>query len=295
MDCARKTILLTGKNGQLGWELKRTLTPLGKVIAIGSDDANLTDAKTVKALIETVQPDVIVNTAAYTQVDEAESKQEYAMLVNAKVPQILAHEALRRDILLVHYSTDYVFDGSKSTPYVEKDIPNPLNIYGHSKLAGERAILQSGCRHLIFRIAWMYSERGNNFFLTIKRLASERELIRVVDDQRGSPTWCRMVAIATALVLSQQKAYSFDCSGIYHMVCQGRASWYEFACAILAGNTSETSRKVQVIPVSTAEYPTKAKRPPFSCLSSCKLMRTFGVILPEWDQALAMALQEYKK
>jgi dTDP-4-dehydrorhamnose reductase len=279
-------ILLTGRNGQVGWELERTLGPLGEVIAFDHAGLDLARPDAIVSCVREVKPDVIVNAAAYTAVDKAESEPDLAMAINGIAPGILAEEAKRIGALLVHYSTDYVFDGEKDGPYVETDAPNPLSVYGASKLAGERAIAASGADHLIFRTSWVYANRGKNFLLTILRLAKEKPELRVVADQFGAPTWARDIATATALVLARRPAGAEIWSGIYHLTAAGRTTWHGFAQKIveLAG----LSTPVAAIPVS--EYPTPARRPRNSVLDHSKAESSFGLKLPSWDAAASRCL-----
>jgi dTDP-4-dehydrorhamnose reductase len=278
-------ILLTGRNGQVGWELQKTLAPLGELTALGRAELDLRDAARIGEAVRAANPDVIVNAAAYTAVDKAESEGDLAFAVNAVAPGILAEEAKRSAALLVHYSTDYVFDGSKPTPYVEDDAPNPLNVYGASKLAGERAIAASGCRHLILRTSWVYGPRGSNFLLTILRVARERPELRVVDDQIGAPTSSRAIAHATAQVLRP------GAHGTYHLSAAGQVSWCGFARAILARAGVATP----VVPIRSEDYPTAAKRPRNSRLDCSRLRETFGVALAPWEAGLAEVMAEHAR
>ncbi len=275
-------ILLTGRDGQVGWELERTLGPLGEVIAFDRQGLDLADPAHIVARVREAKPDVIVNAAAYTAVDKAESEPDVAMAVNGAAPGILAEEAKKLGALLVHYSTDYVFDGTKEGAYVETDTPNPLNAYGRTKLAGERAVVASGVDHLIFRTSWVYSNRGRNFLTTILRLAKEKPELRVVADQFGAPTWARDVATATALVLARRPAGAEIPSGIYHLTAAGRTTWYEFARRIveLAG------LRTVVTPIPGAEYPAAARRPRNSALDDTALRAAFGIALPAWHASL---------
>lgn len=287
-------ILLTGKNGQVGWELQRSLSPLGEVIALGQADMDLANPGAIRKICRDVKPHLIVNPAAYTAVDKAEAEPALALAINGTAPGILAQEAQRLGAALIHYSTDYVFDGSKNTPYTEQDIPNPQNIYGSSKLAGERAIQAVDVPHLILRTAWVYGRRGKNFLLTMQRLARERPLLKVVDDQLGAPTWSRLLAEATAQIVAQAIAGSRgdvagsmrQHSGIYHMSCAGQTSWYDFASAILADETT------QLQPIPSSEYSTPAARPAYSVLNNAQLGATFGITLPDWRTTLEMVLAE---
>lgn len=281
-------ILLIGKHGQVAWELQRTLAPLGDVLAVGRSDLDLADVVAVRKLVAELHPELVVNAAAYTAVDKAESEKELCHQINAALPGVLAEEAKKLGALLVHYSTDYVFDGTKKTPYVENDVTNPLGSYGASKLAGEKAVVATGADHLIFRLCWVYGVRGQNFMLTMQRLAREREKLRVVRDQVGCPTWARMIAEATAPAIRQVLAAKDRAmySGIYHLAASGNTSWHGFATRIveLMPETERKCREVEAI--TTAEYPTPAKRPAYSVLDCTKLEQTFGLRLPDWERSL---------
>jgi len=270
-------ILLTGATGQVGWELRKTLAPLGEVRHLDRFGLNLADVPTLVASVRALQPGIIVNAAAYTAVDKAESERDEAFAVNATGPRVLAEEAKRIGALLVHYSTDYVFDGEKPSPYVEDDPTHPLSVYGESKLAGEQAILKSGCRHLVLRTSWVYGPRGRNFYLTMLRLAKERPELRVVDDQVGAPTSSLEIARATAALLAK------GAQGLYHMAAAGETSWRGFARAIL----KQAGMSTPVVPIRTEDYPTPAKRPRNSRLDCSKLRREHGVALAPWEEALA--------
>jgi dTDP-4-dehydrorhamnose reductase len=270
-------ILLTGATGQVGWQLRQALAPLGEVRPLDRFGLNLADTPTLVASVRALQPAIIVNAAAYTAVDKAESEREEAFAVNATGPRVLAEEAKRIGALLVHYSTDYVFDGEKASPYVEDDPTRPLSIYGESKLAGEQAILKSGCRHLILRTSWVYGPRGRNFYLTMLRLAKERPELRVVDDQVGAPTSSLEIARATATLLEKRA------EGLYHMTAGGETSWCGFARAIL----EQARMNTPVVAIRTEDYPTPARRPRNSRLDSSKLRREHGVALAPWEEALA--------
>ena len=289
------TILLTGPTGQVGAELMAALAPLGTVMACNREELDLANPDSIVATVRRLRPCLIVNAAAYTAVDRAENEPDLAMAVNATGPQILATEAARLNATLVHYSTDYVFDGTQAAPYDETAVPNPLNTYGRSKLAGERAIQQSGARHLIFRTSWVYNATGRNFVTTMLRLAAEREGIKVVNDQFGAPTWSRDIALATAAILADIKdlgtnvnpvvshpaASINDVQGIYHLSARGVTSWHEFATAILANVPAPAKKtKSRLIPIPASEYPTPAARPRNSVLNNDKLRRTFGLTLP---------------
>lgn len=289
---SRPRILLTGANGQVGWELQRTLSSLGEVVALDSQALNLADTTDVCDKLKVLTPQVIVNAAAYTAVDKAESEADRAHAVNAIAPVIMAEEAARSGALLVHYSTDYVFDGSGATPWREEDICSPLNVYGRTKLEGERLIQRSGCRHLIFRTSWVYGARGSNFLLTMRRLIRERPELKIVDDQIGAPTWCRDLAEATAQILSQllvSPDQGANPWGIYHMCNAGETSWHGFAQAIQSFDQNENTAKLVAIPSS--EYPTPAQRPHNSRLDAAKLERVFGLQLQPWQHALALCMK----
>ncbi len=290
-----KKILLLGKNGQVGWELQRTLAPLGNVVALEQDELDLVRVGDIRSTVQELKPDIIVNAAAYTAVDKAESEPDLAMAVNGNAPGVLAEEAKKLGALLVHYSTDYVFDGTKDTPYTEKDVPNPLNVYGKTKLAGEQAIQAVEGNHLIFRTSWVYGTRGQNFFLTMLRLAREREEIRVVDDQIGAPTWCRMLAESTALILAQGinreegfNDYFEERKGIYHMTAGGQTSWYGFAKHIIDSISPEEKVVKRIIPIRTKDYSYQAERPLSSVMSNAKLDVKFRIILNGWLQQFNM-------
>lgn len=286
-------ILLTGRNGQVGWELQRTLLPLGRIHAFGHAELDLADAAAVRRKLDEVRPDAIVNAAAYTAVDKAESEPEQANAVNAAAPALLAQEASRRGALLIHYSTDYVYDGAKAAPYVETDPTGPLGTYGRSKLAGEAGIRVAGADHLIFRTSWVYAARGANFLRTILRLAAEREELRIVADQVGAPTWARLIAEATAHALRQamqeRSGGTFE-SGVFHLTAAGETSWHGFAAAIVAGRGG--LRVKTVTPITTAEYPLPAARPANSRLNTDAFRARFGLVLPDWRDCLPLCLEE---
>lgn len=277
-------ILLTGSNGQVGWELQRALAPLGEVIACDRGALNLADPDRIVSFVRSAAPAVIVNAAAYTAVDKAESEPDVALTINATAPGILAEEAKRLGALLVHYSTDYVFDGAKPEPYVEDDATGPVNAYGRSKLCGERAIQQVGGAHLILRTSWIYAARGNNFFLTMRRLLKERDEVRVVSDQIGAPTSARALADATAEIFRRHGVAALrEAGGIYHATAAGHTSWYGFAEEIAR---LEKSRGVRLVPISSSEYDAPARRPKNSRLSNDKLHRRFKARLPDWRDCL---------
>jgi dTDP-4-dehydrorhamnose reductase len=275
-------ILLTGPTGQVGWELAPQLAKLGEVVAPDRTALDLADADAIRARVRDLKPDVIVNAAAYTAVDRAESEPDRAAAINGTAPGVLAEEAKRVGALLVHYSTDYVFDGTKAAPYTEDDAPRPLSVYGRTKLEGERAIQASGCRHLILRTSWVYSGRGHNFLLTMLRLGAERPELRVVDDQRGAPTWARDIAAATVELLANPPG------GLFHLTAGGETTWHGFACEIMrkAGLTPVVHR------IRSDEYRTAARRPANSVLDNARLRAAAGIVMPAWAESLAKCLAE---
>lgn len=294
-------IMLTGANGQVGWELARSLMPLGVVIALNRSQCDLSRPETMSGIVQEIKPDVIVNAAAYTAVDKAEEEEVLATTINGTAVGVLAEEARKRNALFIHYSTDYVFDGTKPTPYTEVDAPNPINAYGRSKLAGEEAICQVGGEYLIFRTTWVYAARGHNFVKTILRLAGERDELNIVDDQRGSPTWARNIADATALMLAKwalPKEGSRDeaLSGIYNLIASGNTTWFGLAGAILqeaaCRNLLSTDTLPKLNPIPTSAYHLPASRPKNSCLDGHKLSEYFGLKMPGWREAVAICLNE---
>jgi dTDP-4-dehydrorhamnose reductase len=302
----RPLILLTGSSGQVGYELERLLPSVGEVRAFDREHLDLLKVDDIRRTIRTIRPDLIVNAAAYTAVDKAESDMATARAINADAPRVMAEEARNIGATLVHYSTDYVFDGLKKSPYVEDDPPNPVSVYGAMKLAGEQAIRETGVSHLILRTAWVYSTRGRNFLLTILRLAAQREELRIVQDQIGAPTWCREIARATTSILKSLIARSEGTlalpatSATYHMTASGTTTWHDFAVAIvdeasrasenlswLASATGAQPLAVRrILPISSEQYPTPARRPPYSVLSNSLLNHTFGISLPDWREQL---------
>jgi dTDP-4-dehydrorhamnose reductase len=295
-------ILLTGKTGQVGYELERSLQGLGEIIALDRSQMDLANLDQVRAVIRNVKPTLIINPAAYTAVDKAESEPELAMRINGEAPAVMAEEAKKLGAAMIHYSTDYVFDGRKSSPYVETDPTNPINVYGATKLAGEQAIQAAGIPHLILRTSWVYGMRGKNFLLTVLRLAQERDELRIVADQYGAPTWCRTIADTTALVLAKLEGFRFgnkdvkaeqsnvwdtwqQVSGIYHVAAQGQTSWYGFTKAILEHHS--IVNKPVVTPILTQDYPLPAIRPGNSVLSGELLKNTF-CDLPNWMAVLRL-------
>jgi dTDP-4-dehydrorhamnose reductase len=298
----KPAILLIGTNGQLGRELNRTLPRIGDVTPLDRQGLDLTQPEEIRRAIRTFHPEFIVNAAAYTAVDKAESEEPVARAINSEAPAVMAEEAKKIGASLIHFSTDYVFDGLKTFPYDEDDPANPQNVYGRTKLEGERAIQVSGATHLIFRTAWVYATEGRNFLLTILRLATQREELRIVRDQVGAPTLSSELARATTSILAQicdgeGGPFSLaDLSGVYHMTAGGETSWYDFTNAILeeaatfparcpwfaAATSSLPLIARRVIPITTIEYPTPARRPAYSVLSNARLNRTFSLQLPDW-------------
>ncbi|HET6567112.1 MAG TPA: dTDP-4-dehydrorhamnose reductase [Rhodothermales bacterium] len=292
-----RRILVLGSDGQVGWELQRTLLPIGSVAARNRAELDLSDPDAVRLALCDLQPDVIVNAAAYTAVDRAEAEPEQAFRINGEVPGLLAEEAKRSGALLVHYSTDYVYDGSKGTAYVESDPPGPINVYGSSKLAGDQAIQDVGGDHLILRTSWVYGMRGRNFLRTILRLAAEKEELRIVDDQVGCPTWSRWIAEITAQVIGQVTggARKKQYTGIYHLCGGGSTTWHGFASAIVdeASRLAGLDLRVrQVTPIPTSAYPTPARRPPQTPLSCKRLQETFRLGVTGWEEQLRLCLAD---
>ncbi|SFK32787.1 dTDP-4-dehydrorhamnose reductase [Methylophaga sulfidovorans] len=282
-------ILITGKNGQVGHELIRSLSCLGEVIATDSQTLDLSKIDELAEKVEHLAPDLIVNAAAYTAVDRAETEQELAYKINALAPQILAEVAKSRDIPLIHYSTDYVFNGSGDKAWIEDAETQPLNVYGRTKLAGELAISSVADKYLIFRTSWVYGERGANFLNTMKRLAIDKVQLSIVHDQIGTPTWSRHIADVTAQVISQsyqQADFWQKHSGIYHLSGAGRASWFDFAQQIFNLMAAQGHSVPQVHPITTRDYPTPANRPAHSLLDNTKLKQHFGLNLPDWRISL---------
>ena len=286
-------LLLIGKIGQVGWELRRTLAPMAQVTCVDFPEIDLTSGDSIRRWVRDTNPQVIINAAAYTAVDKAESEPELAMKINGIAPGILAEEAKKAGALLVHYSTDYIFDGSRTQPYVETDAPNPLGSYGRSKLAGDNAVLAVAGAHLIFRLCWVYGARGQNFMLTMMRLARERDKLRVVSDQMGCPTWSRMIAETTTLALKQTIVAPDPgaFSGVYHLASSGVTSWHGFAEAIINLMPAAEKKCSRVEAISTADFPTPTKRPAYSVLGCDKLERTFRLRLPNWQDSLRQVIE----
>jgi dTDP-4-dehydrorhamnose reductase len=295
-------LMVTGANGQVGWELDRSLTALGSVIALDRRQCDLSRPDQLPKLISDLKPDVIVNAAAYTAVDDAEREEMLATMVNGTAVSVMAQEARRTGALLVHYSTDYVFDGLKDGPYTEEDPPRPLNAYGRGKLKGEIAIRDAGGSHLILRTSWVYSARGRNFVRTILRLARERDELRIVDDQIGAPTSAALIAQATVLAIRaavRERTEGQFASGLFHLTASGATSWHGFAAAILEGETRRgllaPRRALRLVPIASEEYPRPAARPKNSRLAGDRLKRRFGIALPCWKDGLSLCLDEIRK
>jgi len=291
------TLLVTGKNGQVGFELQRALAPLGNVIAVDRSECDLADLDGLRALIARVKPDVIVNPAAFTAVDKAESDRDTAFLINRDAVRVMGEEAARLNALVIHYSTDYVFDGAKPGSYTEEDSPAPQSVYGASKLAGELALALANPRHLILRTSWVVGAHGGNFAKTMLRLAAERDSLSVVSDQHGAPTSAALLADVTAHLvrdyLHVREALAF---GTYHVTGSGATTWYDYARfvigeALAAGKTLRAGPDA-VAPLASKEYPTPAKRPANSCLDTQYFQSTFGLHLPEWQQSVRQVLQQ---
>ena len=308
----KRRILLTGKTGQVGSELLRLFPELGEVVAPNLYALDLLNPDTIRRSVREARPELIINAAAFTAVDAAETQEAEAHAINVVAPRVLSEEAKKLGAAVIHYSTDYVFDGSKTTPYDETDSRAPINVYGRTKLAGEQAVRAAGVPHLIFRTAWVYSTRGRNFLCTILRLATEREELRVVRDQFGSPTWSRDIALTTMKILAQRMSHNSSApnalapvSGTYHLTAAGETTWYDFACAIL-DEAAQISPAVswfadatqgrplitkRITPITSAEYPTPASRPRYSVLSNSRLNQTFGIRLPDWRTQLRLVFE----
>ncbi|HTP45899.1 MAG TPA: dTDP-4-dehydrorhamnose reductase [Casimicrobiaceae bacterium] len=282
---ARPTILVTGAQGQLGFELARLLPAHGEVTAVDRAQLELGDPDAIRSLLRALRPQLIVNAAAYTAVDQAEDEPEAAEAINARAPGVIAEEAKRLGALLVHYSTDYVFDGTASVPYPENATPNPVNAYGRSKWLGEQAVLASGAASLVLRTSWVYGLRGRNFLLTIRRLAVQNHELRIVADQFGVPNWSRAVAQATSALVALGLDSLVERAGIYHLSARGSTSWFGFAQAIVG-----PVDKPRVVPIKTSEYPTPARRPAYAVLATKKLEQVFGLSLEHWREALSQCL-----
>lgn len=291
-------IVLFGKNGQLGWELQRILPSLGKVITLDYEDIDLADLKSLETRLDELKPDLIVNASAYTAVDRAESERELAMSINGTAPGLMAEAARRRGAMLVHYSTDYVFDGTKGSPYIETDSTNPINVYGESKLAGEEAIRQAADSYIILRTSWVYSLRlQSGFVKKVLAWARQNEVLRIVEDQVGCPTWARMLAETTGLLLAQGKnqpaEYFKPLSGMYHLAGKGGVSRLAWAQAILTHDPARAEQKAKTLePALSSEFPTPAIRPLHSVLNSEYFENTFTLRIPPWEESLELAMGE---
>lgn len=289
-------ILLLGKNGQLGWELQRTLATLGEVIAVDYPEIDLAQEGAAQKAVRQARPQLIVNASAYTAVDQAESEEELAYAVNARAPGVLAEQAVDLGAALIHYSTDYVFDGSKGSPYIESDTPNPLNVYGRSKLAGEQAIEHIGGAYLILRTSWVYSLRRDSFVTKVLQWSRKQPSLRIVDDQVSNPTWARMLAETTAQLIAKAggdpSGWLGERRGLYHLAGNGYASRLEWAQAILSHDPHKEEQVTrEILPANTADFPTPALRPLFSALNCDKFAHTFELRLPGWEDALRMAME----
>ena len=285
-------ILILGAGGQVGTELRRTFADAGELVAWDRRIADLSRPEELRLLVRQLQPAVILNAAAYTAVDRAEVEPEVAMTINGDAPRVLAEEAVKLDALLVHYSTDYVFDGSKKMPWVESDETTPLNAYGRTKLAGEHGIQSVGGKYLIFRTSWVYGPHGHNFLRTMLRLGQDREQLKIVDDQFGAPTSSSAIAEATRTIVDKVKLATPE-YGVYHMTCAGETTWCRFAQEIFSQHQERNGEKVpQIIPIPSSEYPTPAARPPNSVLSNDKLHAHFGIALPDWRSALLATMKK---
>lgn len=288
-----QTILLIGKNGQVGWELQRTCLPLGDVISLDYPDIDLGDAASVRKAVAEIKPSIILNAAAYTNVDKAESELELARRINATGPGVLAEEAKKHKAVLIHYSTDYVFDGTKKEPYVETDAVNPINAYGATKLEGEQLIQAAGGAYIIFRTSWVYSNRVGGFVNKVLQWSRQQEVLRVVDDQVSSPTWARYLAQATAQVLAQGRddvfAYISEKTGLYHLAGGGSCSRYDWAKAILELDPNKEEQKVkELVRAKSSEFPTPASRPEMSVLESKEVVKGLGLMVTPWDEQLKL-------
>jgi len=293
-------ILLFGKGGQVGWELQRSLAPLGELIALDHDgvpglSGDFAHPESLAATVRAVAPDLIVNAAAHTAVDKAESEPDFARALNALAPGVLAREAAALGALLVHYSTDYVFDGSGSAPWAEDAPTGPLSVYGATKCEGEELIRQSGCRHLIFRTSWVYAARGGNFAKTMLKLAAERDTLTIIDDQHGAPTGAELLADVTAHAARMTLANP-DLAGTYHLVAGGETTWHGYARHVIefarARGVSIKVAPEAILPVPTSAFPTPARRPANSRLATHKLQQAFGLVLPDWRQGVERMLTE---
>ena len=284
-------VLVCGHNGQVAQALKTQLAGLGEIHLLGRDQLDLAQPEALREPLRQLAPGLIINAAAYTAVDQAETEPDTAFAINAQAPGVLAEEALRLGAPLIHYSTDYVFDGEKAAPYTEQDVPNPLGVYGRSKLAGEQAIAAVGGAHLILRTSWVYSLHGRNFLLTMQRLLQEKPQLRVVNDQIGAPTWASTIAISTRALIERWQAGRAGAWGTYHLTAQGQTSWFGFAQAIGEQLKARGLPCAELLPIPSSEYPTPARRPANSRLDCSRLAREWDVTLPHWQQALIDCLK----
>jgi dTDP-4-dehydrorhamnose reductase len=285
------SILISGQHGQVSRELQLRLGDLGQLHVLGREQLDLAHPEAIREQVQALKPDLIINAAAHTAVDQAESEPELAFAINAQAPGIFAEEAAQLGIPLIHYSTDYVFDGSKDSPYNEDDVPNPLGVYGHSKLAGEQAITAVGGQHLILRTSWVYSQHGRNFLLTMQRLLQEKPELNIVADQIGAPTWAGTIALSTRALIDRWQAGQAGAWGTYHLTAQGETSWFGFAQAIAEQLKAQGLPCARLIPIPSSDYPTPARRPLNSRLDCSRLLREWQVSQPHWQQALIDCLK----
>jgi dTDP-4-dehydrorhamnose reductase len=301
-------LLITGANGQVGWHLQRALAPLGEVLAIDVEQVDLTDLDAITRTLREFAPDIVANAAAYTAVDKAETEPDLARAINVAAPARIAEECARTGSLLIHYSTDYVYDGTKSGAYDESDATGPLSVYGRTKLDGDQAIIASGCAHIILRTTWLYDIRGKNFLRTVLRLAREKEELRMINDQFGAPTWARGLAEATTIILAkslERRAVTGAWNGgLFHLTAAGRTSWAGFAQAILedyeallawpadTGEFGGPLKAKRVVKITSEQYLTPARRPRNSVLSNAKVQAAFGIVMPGWRSQLRLAMQD---
>lgn len=285
------SILISGQHGQVSRELQLRLGDLGQLHVLGREQLDLAHPEAIREQVQALKPDLIINAAAHTAVDQAESEPELAFAINAQAPGIFAEEAAQLGIPLIHYSTDYVFDGSKDSPYNEDDVPNPLGVYGRSKLAGERAIAAVGGEHLILRTSWVYSQHGRNFLLTMQRLLQEKPELNIVADQIGAPTWAGTIALSTRALIERWQAGQAGAWGTYHLTAEGETSWFGFAQAIAEQLKAQGLPCARLIPIPSSDYPTPARRPLNSRLDCSRLQREWQVSQPHWQQALIDCLK----
>ncbi|MET1066833.1 MAG: dTDP-4-dehydrorhamnose reductase [Pseudomonas prosekii] len=285
-------ILINGQHGQVSQELQRHLSHLGELVVLGREQLDLAQPEQIRQQVQSIRPDLIINAAAHTAVDQAESEPQLAFAINASAPGILAEQALELGVPLIHYSTDYVFDGSKPAPYTEDDAPNPLGVYGKSKLAGEQAISAVQGQHLILRTSWVYSTHGRNFLLTMQRLLQEKPEMRIVADQIGAPTWAGTIARSTLALIERWQAGNPGAWGTYHLTAQGETSWFGFAQAIGAALREQGKPCANLLPIPSSAYPTPAARPLNSRLDCSRLQREWGVSQADWQTALRECLAE---